>query len=366
MARRRPTREESGLSGPKIDVTDGAALPDDRPLAIVFARAGQLPPGAHETVEAAGGDVLVVGQGAEVAASQFSSSVRAWWADTGQGLGVGPLTRALAPRLERIPLLMLPISPDGRDLAPRLAAALHRPLLANASRVALERPAESDLGRTAGPLIRAELTRLDGRLTIPVEVAGPAVATYLSDVRRPTPDSGSSILHALAPPLANLSGGADEGPEVTVLEVLEPEPGTMDLADAGRILAGGAGLVPPDADQAAGYAIFELLGRVAKAMGASAGATRVASDSGWVAHAGSIGTTGIMVHPDLYVALGISGATQHVGGIGSPHHVVSVNLDPSSHMTAMANLGLVTDALALLLELADRFGVEVPKEVPRG
>lgn len=365
MARRGASGENAGMASPKFALATGEALPEDRPLAVVFARAGQLPSGAHETVEAAGGNVLVVGQGAEEAAGQLSGSARAWWADTGAGLRVGMLTRALAPRLAEVPLLLLPISPDGRDLAPRLAAALDRPLLANASAVVLERLASSmEAASEVGFVIRAELARLDGRISIPVEVYGRAVATYLPDVLQPTLNSGHALVRALAPPLDMPSG--DEGrPEVTVLEVLAPEPGTMDLADAGRILAGGAGLVPVNADQAAGCAIFELLARVAKALGASSGATRVASDSGWVSHSSTIGTTGIMVHPALYVALGISGANQHVGGIGAPQHVVSVNLDSSSRMTAMAQLGLVTDALALLLELAHRLGVEVPKEVPR-
>ena len=57
------------------------------------------------------------------------------------------------------------------------------------------------------------------------------------------------------------------------------------------------------------------------------------------------------------MAFGISGATQHVGGLGSPRHIVSVNTDGACPMTAMADLGLVTDAWALLVELARRFGV---------
>ncbi len=64
------------------------------------------------------------------------------------------------------------------------------------------------------------------------------------------------------------------------------------------------------------------------------------------------------IDPDLYIALGVSGAAQHVGGIGAPRHIVSVNTDASSPMTAMADLGLVTDAQALLVELGRRFGVD--------
>ena len=79
-------------------------------------------------------------------------------------------------------------------------------------------------------------------------------------------------------------------------------------------------------------------------MGGSAGATRVATDAGWTGYERQIGTTGVTIDPDLYIAFGVSGAAQHVGGLGSPRHIVSVNTDASSPMTAMADLGLVTDA----------------------
>ena len=92
-------------------------------------------------------------------------------------------------------------------------------------------------------------------------------------------------------------------------------------------------------------------------MAASAGATRVVTDAGWMSYDRQIGTTGVAVSPELYVAFGISGAAQHVGGLGAPEHVVSVNTDPSCPMTLMADLGIVADAPAVLAELAERLGV---------
>jgi electron transfer flavoprotein alpha subunit len=92
----------------------------------------------------------------------------------------------------------------------------------------------------------------------------------------------------------------------------------------------------------------------------------VATDAGWTGYERQIGTTGVTVEPDLYVALGVSGATQHTGGLGTPRHVVSVNTDPSCPMTAMADLGLVTDARALLVELARRLGVETTPDEMAG
>jgi electron transfer flavoprotein alpha subunit len=134
----------------------------------------------------------------------------------------------------------------------------------------------------------------------------------------------------------------------------------MDLAESPRVVAGGAGLLPPGADDVTGRAVFELLVQVGAALGAAAGATRVITDAGWTEFGRQIGTTGVTLTPDLYLAFGISGAVQHLGGIGTPTHVVSVNTDASCPMMAAATLGLVTDARAVLAELATRLGLEVP------
>ena len=136
--------------------------------------------------------------------------------------------------------------------------------------------------------------------------------------------------------------------------MLQPEPATADLAEARRIVGGGAGLVAAGAD---GAAVMRLLAEVGSALEASAGATRVVTDAGWMSYDRQIGTTGVTVSPELYIAFGISGAAQHVGGLGAPEHVVSVNTDASCPMTAMADLGIVADAPAVLAELAARLGV---------
>jgi electron transfer flavoprotein alpha subunit len=325
------------------------AFPTDRPLAIIVTRSGQLPRGGDETAAEAGGLALVVGSGAEEAADALTAAEQAWWCDTGPGLGVGALASALAQMVPTVPLVIVPASPDGRDLAPRLAAALDRPLLASAVEVTMD---EDGAGTVA------QLSRLDDRALIPVRVEGPAVATLVPGVRTVVPAAAVKPLQpvVLADPV-----GAVLDPEV--LEVLEPDPATMDLSEARRVLAGGAGLVAgADGDEGA-RALFDLVGLVAGALGGSAGATRVATDAGWIGYERQIGTTGVTIDPELYIALGVSGATQHTGGIGAPRHIVSVNTDPSCPMTAMADLGLVTDAGGLLVALARRFDLPVPKEV---
>jgi len=340
-------------------VNSGHSLDDSgngSAVAVVVARDGRLPVGAAEVVAEAGGRVVVVGSGTEEALGSLAGVRHGRWADTGPGLRPAALAAALRDVVVDETLVLLPASPDGRDLAPRLAAATGRPLVARALTAAVA---------ADGAGVRAVVTRIDDRVLVPVGVAGPAVVT-LAVGGRPAPRtegaaSPEAVLVELSLAVAPVGSTCD--PEL--LEMLEPDLHTMDLADATRVVAGGAGLVAGLDDRRA-TEVFTLLGAVAAALGGSAGATRVATDAGWTGYERQIGTTGVTVDPDLYVALGVSGAVQHVGGLGSPRHVVSVNTDPSCPMTAMADLGLVTDAGGLLAELARRLGVDGGADQPTG
>ena len=312
-------------------------------IAVVPVRTAVLPAGAEETIAEAGGTVLLAGSGtAEAAASLAVDAVSVAIAEIGDP-AFGAWAAALAPVLTSYHAVLLPASADGRDLAPRLAAALGRPLLAGATEYRHD---------------EVRLARCGGLLCEHVTVDGPVVVTLQPGVRGTEPPRGSRPVPA---PLAVTPGG---GHDAVVLDVSPPDPGTMDLAESRRIMAGGAGLRGPED--------FRLLARTAAAIGASMGATRVVADLGWVAHERYIGTTGVAVDPDLYVALGISGAIQHITGLGAPRHVVAVNTDPSCPMMAMADLALVTDAPGLLEALARRLGAEPdhqaasPSEVSHG
>jgi electron transfer flavoprotein alpha subunit len=330
---------------------DAADFQVTTPVAVVVARGGRMPVGADEAVAEAGGVALVVGDGAKEASTTLPAAVTVNWCDTGVGLRPGALSSSLATVLGGAPLVVLPASPDGRDLAPRLAAALGRPLLAGAVSVGWD----ASTGR-----VSAQLSRLEGTLLVGATANGPAVATLLPGVRSVPPADGEPQRREVT-----LPAPSPDVVDVEVVEVVEPDPSTMDLGDAVRVLGGGAGLVARDAGEAPARGTFALLSEVAAALGASAGATRVVTDAGWLGYDRQIGTTGVAVDPELYIAFGVSGASQHTGGLGAPRHVVSVNLDPSCPMTAMADLGLVTDARALLVELARRLGVAIPEEVGR-
>jgi electron transfer flavoprotein alpha subunit len=324
---------------------------DVKAMAVVVVRDGQLPAGAAETVTEAGGAALVVGSGTGKASDGLDAASRVWLLEA-PSAGPAALASTLAPVLADMDMILLPASPDGRDLAPRLAVILGRPLLAGAVRCAPD---------------EVELTRLDDRLSVRVGVDGPVLVTLLPGRRgTPEPIEASKGGNGSKSPQVNvlsLDAGRDASRDAESVEVLQPEPGVVDLAEARRIVAGGAGLVPAGAD---GTAVMRLLADVGAVLGASAGGTRVVTDAGWMSYDRQIGTTGVSVTPELYVAFGISGAAQHVGGLGAPEHVVSVNTDLSCPMTAMADLGIVADAPAVLRELAKRLGLTDPEGASHG
>jgi len=299
-------------------------------LAVIPVRGGALPAGADETVAECGGRAVLAGSAPradelagiarEVRLLELGDFAPARWAE------------ALAALIDD-EVVVLPASPDGRDLAPRLAHRLGRPLLAGAMLVTAT---------------TARLVRGGGLELHDVAIAGPVVATLQPGVRGVTPEAFSAP-EVFRPPVrdANPPVTGNSRMDATVLAVLAPDVATMDLAEARRVVAGGAGLDGPER--------FRQLADVARLVGAATGATRVVTDRGWVDHARQIGTTGVAVDPDLYVAFGISGAVQHTAGLGDPDHIVSVNTDGSCPMMQMADLAVVSDANAVLDELARRF-----------
>jgi len=295
-------------------------------VALVPVRSGMLPVGADEVVAEAGGHCWLVGTGCRDAIDAFETPViAATVVEAGDGLRLpgfaDALAAALVERLGDESHVILPSSPDGRDLAPHLAVALERPLVAGATEV--------------GP-DRAIVARQDGHTMETLALGGPVVATLQPDVRS-IPGHGAdgprpAAVYTTAEVVVNRS--ADE-PRVELIEEIPADPATMDLGDARRIVAGGAGLGTPEN--------FDALLPVAEALGASTGATRVVTDHGWISTDRQIGTTGVTVDPDLYIAVGISGAVQHTAGLGSPEHVVVVNTDPHCPMMELADVAIVCD-----------------------
>ncbi len=331
-------------------------------MAVVVVRDGTLPAGADETVAECGGEVLLCTVGATLPTDpdgdvlemlgEALPGVRRVWVLAAPSYAPGALAVQIAASgLIGDRSVVLPASPDGRDLAPRLARALGRPLYAGAVQVAAPHHG------AAGARHAVHLARAGGRQIETVHPAETFVATLIPGVRGVARATARGA-HGSAPEITMVSATESAGPlrdtcvrDASVLETLPPDAATMDLTEARRILCGGAGLDDP--------ARFEQLGSVAASIGASVGATRVITDRGWIGHDRQIGTTGAVVDPDLYLAFGISGAVQHTSGLGDPDHIVSVNTDPHCPMMQMADLAIVSDANAVLDELVQRLGLDL-------
>ena len=307
---------------------------------MIPVREGALPAGGLETVAECGGRAVLAGAGAAEAAKELagiSAAVTVWETD---GYRPAAWAQALAPMVAGEAAVVLPASPDGRDLAPRLAHALDRPLLAGAIEVRED---------------RAAVARWGGLAVEHVTPGRPFVATLQPGVRGV--ERAGDTDAASGPDVERLSGPAagSTPPDAVSIEVLPPDTATMDLAEAPRIVGGGAGL-----DSAERFADLAAL---AVCLDASLGATRVVTDRGWVGHERQIGTTGVVVDPRLYLAFGISGAVQHTSGLGQPDHVISINTDAHCPMMQLADLAIVSDANAVLSELLARLGVSGETDV---
>ena len=229
---------------------------------------------------------------------------------------------------------LLGTTQDGRDVAARLSVKLDTPVITNV--VSLE---SSD-----GHLIGSE-----------------PVFGGTADVRTKN-TSGRSGIFLVRP--KSYEAAAVGGAEADVEEL---EVGDLGATGAARVIAGHAEESEgPRLDEAAvvvsggrglGSAeAYEMIDRLAKAVGGAAGASRAIVDAGWVPYSYQVGQTGKVVKPNVYIACGISGATQHLVGMKGSKNIVAINKDPEAPIFSVADLGVVGDVhkvLPALIEALD-------------
>ncbi len=224
--------------------------------------------------------------------------------------------------------------PDGRDVAGTLAALLERPVLVNAIAVAWDGGPAVEMSVFGGKLVTTSAFA-DGEWGI--VTVRPNVVTAEKAGSEGKVEEGAS-------------GGELELPLVKVVERLEEAAAALPIEEARIIVAGGRGVGGEDG--------FKLVRDIAAALGGAVGATRAAVDSGWIPYAQQIGQTGKIVKPQLYLALGISGAIQHKVGMQTAGTIIGVNRDPDAPIAEFADLVVVGDLFevgkALLAELGAR------------
>jgi electron transfer flavoprotein alpha subunit len=246
--------------------------------------------------------------------------------------------------------------------APVLAGLLPEPLAALLASLA---PRYTHILAAATGLGKAVLPRLAGLLGVQpvsdvVAVLGPKrylrpiyAGAVLAEVESADPVQVLTVRVAAFPPVA-AEGGRAAVEELAVADLpspvrllaRQPAPGggRPQLEAARVVVAGGRGL--------ASEAGFRALEALADRLGAAVGASRAAVDAGLIGNEAQVGQTGKVVAPDLYVALGISGAVQHLAGMKDSKVIVAVNKDPEAPIFQVADYGLVADLAEALPELA--------------
>ena len=241
-----------------------------------------------------------------------------------------PATHALAQLVEqgRPDLILFATSYDSRDIAGRLQARLGSTLMSNATDVLAPDKAQTQI--------------FGGSKIVDVSLAGPSPRLVLVRPKsfEAQPSGGSA---EVVPVDVDVP---DDLKKAKRVERHEEQAEGPKLEDAPVVISGGRGLQDPSN--------FELLDRLAKALGkAAVGATRAVVDAGWVPYNMQIGQTGTTVKPDVYIAVGISGATQHMVGMRESKRIVAINKDADAPIFKISDLGVVGDALKVLPKLID-------------
>jgi electron transfer flavoprotein alpha subunit len=133
-------------------------------------------------------------------------------------------------------------------------------------------------------------------------------------------------------------------PRARVVKVETSESKELDVSEADIIVSGGRGIKGPEN--------WPLIKDLQEALGAALGASRAVVDAGWIDHQYQVGQTGKVVSPTLYVACGISGAIQHLAGMGTSKVIVALNKDPEAPIFKVATYGIVGDIFQTVPEIA--------------
>jgi electron transfer flavoprotein alpha subunit len=271
---------------------------------------------------------VFVGEGLDGAREGLARhGATAVYAAAGDNRLAGPLTGALAAAADRAEpsAVLVAATPLAKDAGARLAARKGWGML-------------------------ADIVDLDGDLVATQNVFGGAT-TVRARVRAGTPvlaikPNSFPVQEAPAEPeVVDLDLAEEQDGTRVTDHVVQEQGGRPDVAEAEIVVSGGRGLQDPS-----NFALVEAL---ADTLGAAVGASRAAVDAGWYPHQHQVGQTGKTVSPQLYVAVGISGAIQHRAGMQTSKTIVAVNKDADAPIFAISDFGVVGDLFKVVPRLTD-------------
>jgi electron transfer flavoprotein alpha subunit len=243
---------------------------------------------------------------------------------------------ALLPKIqeEKPWLFLMGNTTVGRELAPRLAARLDTGLVTDCVKIDLSEPEKPLFYRPvySGQLWQEVVMDTDRTMLVTMD---PAVLKIKESPA--TTNVKTEIIESELP---------SEIIKSRHVEFLPADFQKVDVADAGTVVAAGIGAINPD--------LFPLVEELAVLIEGSIGTTRPVIDTGKIPRERMIGQTGRVVGPDFYLALGISGASHHVGGIQESGRIIAVNRDPQAPIFQNADAGVVADLREVLPELITR------------
>jgi len=285
-----------------------------------------------------GGSVtaFVVGSAGDAAAA-FADHGAAKIYETGDlagalpGAAVSGAMKAVIDGGDSPDLIMFPQNYEGRDVMSRLSVKLDRTVLTNSTDISVD-----------GDSVSVETPVFGGAKMVTSTFTGeaPYLAAFRPKSFEPAGGAGAAGDVAAAP-VPDL--GATGGATVTAVHVEETSGPKLD--EAAVVVGGGRGL--GEAEK------FEMIESLAKALKGAPGASRAIVDAGWVPYSYQVGQTGKVVKPTVYIAAGISGATQHMVGMKGSKNIIAINKDKEAPIFGVADLGIVGDVHKVLPQLLE-------------
>ncbi len=259
-------------------------------------------------------------QQAVVLAGSLGASVGAVAIDAG-GLGFAPAAWAqtlVDVAAERgATAIVAPGSDRGNEVLAHVAAKLDQPMAANCTAIAAGDPLSVTRVRWGGSLL--EEAQLHGSPALLTTAAHAVAAQPIADVET----------------IALSDGVSEADRAVRVVDTVPAGGGGVSLADADVVVSGGRGV-----GSAEGFSVIEEL---AALLGAAVGCSRAVTSAGWRPHSDQVGQTGTKISPDIYIACGISGATQHLAGCKGAKRLLAINPDGEASIFSSADYGVIGD-----------------------